>query len=42
MLTRSLRGVALHVSPAFVITEAEITLMADAYAAALRDVASAG
>ncbi len=41
VLTRNLRGVALHVSPAFVITEAEITLMADAYEAALRDVAGA-
>jgi adenosylmethionine-8-amino-7-oxononanoate aminotransferase len=42
VLTRNLRGVALHVSPAFVITEAEITLMADAYEAALREVAQAG
>jgi adenosylmethionine-8-amino-7-oxononanoate aminotransferase len=42
VLTRNLRGVALHVSPAFVITEEEITLMADAYEAALRDTASAG
>jgi adenosylmethionine-8-amino-7-oxononanoate aminotransferase len=42
VLTRNLRGVALHVSPTFVITEAEITLMADAFEAALREVAPLG
>lgn len=40
VLTRVLRGRALHVSPTFVITEAEIALMADAFEAALRDVAA--
>ena len=41
VLTRSLRGRALQVSPAFVITEAEIGTMVDAFEAALRDVAGA-
>jgi adenosylmethionine-8-amino-7-oxononanoate aminotransferase len=42
VLTRVLRGRALHVSPAFVITEDEITTMASAFEAALHDVAAAG
>jgi len=41
VLTRSLRGRALQVSPAFVITEAEIGTLADAFEAALGEVASA-
>lgn len=36
--TRSLRGVALHLSPAFVITEPQITALVDGLAAALEDV----
>lgn len=40
VLTRSLRGRALQVSPAFVITEAEIGTLADGFEAALADVAS--
>jgi putrescine---pyruvate transaminase len=40
VLTRSLRGRALHVSPAFVISEAEIATMVDGFAAALADVAA--
>ena len=35
MITRLLRGVALQVSPPFVITEAEIEQIADTFAAAL-------
>ncbi len=41
VLTRVVRGVALQVSPAFVITEAEIDTMTDALEAALHDVAAA-
>jgi putrescine---pyruvate transaminase len=41
VLTRVLRGRALHVSPAFVITEAEITTLVDGFEAALREVAAA-
>lgn len=40
VLTRSLRGKALHVSPPFVITEGEIALLASTYAEALADVAA--
>jgi len=40
ILTRVLRGVALQVSPPFVITEAEITLLADGFEAALAEVAA--
>lgn len=40
VLTRSLRGVALHVSPPFVITTDEIETLVSAYAAALEDVAA--
>jgi adenosylmethionine-8-amino-7-oxononanoate aminotransferase len=36
-----LRGHAIHVSPAFVITESEIAQLVDALRAALGDVASA-
>jgi adenosylmethionine-8-amino-7-oxononanoate aminotransferase len=39
--TRVLRGHAIHVSPAFVITESEIAQLVDALRAALGDVASA-
>ncbi len=39
VLTRVLRGRALQVSPAFVITEAELATMTDALEAALREVA---
>jgi adenosylmethionine-8-amino-7-oxononanoate aminotransferase len=35
VITRLLRGVALQVSPPFVITEAELTLVADVFGAAL-------
>jgi adenosylmethionine-8-amino-7-oxononanoate aminotransferase len=43
LLTRNLRARALHISPPFVITEAEISLMADGFEAALADVgATAG
>jgi putrescine aminotransferase len=38
--TRVLRGHALHVSPAFTITEAEIDVLVDGLAAALEDVAA--
>jgi adenosylmethionine-8-amino-7-oxononanoate aminotransferase len=38
VLTRLLRGVALQVSPPFVITEAEIARVAEAFAGALDDV----
>jgi adenosylmethionine-8-amino-7-oxononanoate aminotransferase len=37
--TRVLRGVALHLSPAFVITEEQITALVDGLGAALEDVA---
>jgi adenosylmethionine-8-amino-7-oxononanoate aminotransferase len=40
--TRVLRGHALHISPAFVITEGEIDTMVDGLGAALEDVAAAG
>jgi len=39
VLTRLLRGVALQVSPPFVITEAEIGRIAEAFAGALDEVA---
>ena len=39
--TRVLRGHALHISPAFVITEGEIDTMVDGMGAALEDVAAA-
>ena len=39
--TRVLRGHALHISPAFVITEGEIDTMVDGLGAALEDVAAA-
>ena len=39
--SRVLRGHALHISPPFVITEAEIDTMVDGFAAALEDVAGA-
>jgi putrescine---pyruvate transaminase len=41
VLTRLLRGIALQVSPPFVITEAEIDRMAGAFAGALDDVMAA-
>ncbi len=37
--TRSLRGVALHLSPAFVISEQQVRALVDGLAAALEDVA---
>ncbi len=40
VLTRAVRGGALQVSPAFVITEAEISTLADGFEAALREVAA--
>jgi adenosylmethionine-8-amino-7-oxononanoate aminotransferase len=40
VLTRAIRGVAIQVSPAFVITESEIDTMVDGFEAALRDVAA--
>lgn len=40
VLTRSLRGKALHVSPPFVIDPPEIALIASAYRAALEEVAA--
>jgi adenosylmethionine-8-amino-7-oxononanoate aminotransferase len=40
VLTRVLRGRALQVSPAFVITEAEIALMVAGFEAALREMAA--
>ena len=40
--SRVLRGHALHISPAFVITESEIDTMVDGLGAALEDVAAAG
>lgn len=40
VLTRVLRGRALQVSPAFIISEGEIATMTDGFAAALRDVAA--
>lgn len=42
VLTRSLRGIALHVSPAFVITPDEIDQLVDGFGNALDDVAEAG
>ena len=42
VLTRAVRGGAFQISPAFVITEAEINTMVDGFEAALRDVAAAG
>ena len=39
--TRVLRGHALHISPAFVITEGEIDMLVDGLGAALEDVAAA-
>jgi len=41
VLTRAVRGGALQVSPAFVITESEIDTMVAGFEAALRDVAAA-
>lgn len=41
ILTRTLRGVALQVSPPFVIQEAEIRALADGFEAALAEVAAA-
>ena len=41
VLTRGLRGVALQVSPPFVISESEIDRLVDAFGAALDDVAAA-
>jgi adenosylmethionine-8-amino-7-oxononanoate aminotransferase len=41
ILTRVLRGVALQVSPPFVISEAEIRLLVDGFEAALAEVAAA-
>jgi len=38
VITRLLRGTALQVSPPFVITEAEIGTIAEAFAAALDEV----
>jgi putrescine aminotransferase len=40
VLTRSLRGVALHVSPPFVITEGEIAALVDGLEAALSETAT--
>ena len=40
VLTRGLRGVALHFSPAFVISEDDIAGIAEGFHAALRDVAA--
>jgi 4-aminobutyrate--pyruvate transaminase len=40
VLTRVLRGVALQVSPAYVIGEAEIAILVDGLEAALSDVAA--
>ncbi len=42
VLTRNIRGVGLHFSPAFVISEAEVAQIAEGFDAALRDVAAAG
>ncbi len=41
VLTRNIRGVGLQFSPAFVVTEDEIARIAEAFDAALRDVATA-
>ncbi len=41
VLTRAVRGGAFQVSPAFIITEAEIDTMVDGFEAALRDTAAA-
>jgi adenosylmethionine-8-amino-7-oxononanoate aminotransferase len=41
VITRLLRGVALQVSPPFVITEAEIGRIAEVFAMALDEVAAA-
>jgi adenosylmethionine-8-amino-7-oxononanoate aminotransferase len=40
VITRLLRGVALQISPPFVITEAEIDRIAEVFAAALDAVAA--
>jgi adenosylmethionine-8-amino-7-oxononanoate aminotransferase len=40
VLTRAVRGGAFQISPAFIITEDEITTMVDGFEAALRDVAA--
>jgi putrescine aminotransferase len=42
VITRLLRGVALQISPPFVITEAELARIAEAFAGALDEVARAG
>ena len=42
VLTRNIRGVGLHFSPAFVISEDEIARIGEGFDAALRDVAAAG
>jgi putrescine aminotransferase len=42
VVTRVLRGHAIQISPAFIITEAEIGQLVDGLDAALRDVAAAG
>ncbi len=42
VITRLLRGVALQVSPPFVITDAEIGRIAEAFAGALDEVARRG
>ena len=40
--TRVLRGHALHISPAFTITDGEVDTLVDGLGAALEDVAAAG
>ena len=40
MITRLLRGVALQISPPFVITEAELGRIADAFAGAFDEVSA--
>jgi putrescine aminotransferase len=42
VLTRNIRGVGLHFSPAFVISEGDIARIAEGFDAALQDVARAG
>ncbi len=42
VLTRNIRGVGIQFSPAFVVSEAEIARIAEAFDGALRDVAAAG
>ncbi len=42
VLTRNIRGVGLHFSPAFVISEGDIARIAEGFDAALRDVAAGG